>query len=92
MADHSGTGRIDVHHHFYPPEYRAVMGKYGQMPAVKGWTLENTLEELDRNSVDTAMLSLSPPGVHQGTIDETRKLARAVNEHAAKLRAELWRE
>lgn len=88
MADHSGTGRIDVHHHFYPPEYRRVMGKYGQMPAVKGWTLENTLEELDHNSVDTAMLSLSPPGVHQGTLDETRTLARAINEHAAKLRAE----
>ncbi len=88
MADREGAGRIDVHHHFYPPEYRPVMGKYGQMPAVKGWTLENTLEELDRNGVDTAMLSLSPPGVHQGTLEETRKLSRHVNEHAAKLRAE----
>ena len=50
--------------------------------------MENTLEELDRNSVDTAMLSLSPPGVHVGTLDECRILARAVNEHAAKLRTE----
>ena len=32
------------------------------MPAVRDWTLERTLEELDKNGVDTAMLSLSPPG------------------------------
>ncbi len=87
MADAAGPGKIDVHHHFYPPEYRSVMGKYGQLPEVKSWTLERTLEELDRNGVDTALLSLSPPGVHRGAAEEIRTLARTVNEHAAALRA-----
>ena len=88
MTEHAGAGRIDVHHHFYPPEYRPAMGKYGELPPVKQWTLERTVEELDRNGVETAMLSLSPPGVHQGTEQINRSLSRAVNEHAAALRAE----
>ncbi len=88
MADRAGAGRIDVHHHFYPPEYRATMGTNARMPAVRDWTLQRTLEELDKNDVDTAMLSLSPPGVHHGTAREIRYLARTVNEHAAALRAE----
>ena len=79
MAEGAGAGRIDVHHHFYPPEYRPVMGKYGELPPVKQWTLERTIEELDRNGVETAMLSLSPPGVHQGTAEITRSLSRAVS-------------
>ena len=88
MADRAGTGRIDVHHHFYAPEYRTVMESYAQMPAVRDWTLERTVEELDKNDVDAAMLSLSPPGIHRGTEAEARDLARTVNEHAAALRAE----
>ncbi len=88
MADHAGAGRIDVHHHFYPLEYRERMEGYAQMPAVREWTLQRTLEELDKNGVDTAMLSLSPPGIHRGTAGEARDLARTVNDHAAGLRAE----
>ena len=88
MADRAGTGRIDVHHHFFPAEYFAKMGGMVHMPPVRDWTLERTIEELDKNDVDTAMLSLSPPGIHHGTEAENRKLARTVNEHAAALRAE----
>lgn len=88
MADNAGAGRIDVHHHFFAPEYRAVMGGMTQMPAVRDWTLARTLEEMDENGVDTAMLSLSPPGIHHGTESANRELARAINDHAAALRAE----
>ncbi|NQU69961.1 MAG: amidohydrolase [Rhodospirillales bacterium] len=87
MADRAGAGRIDVHHHFYAPEYREVMESYAQMPAVRDWTLQRTVEEMDRNDVDTAMLSLSPPGIHRGTAEKNRNLARTVNDHAATLRA-----
>jgi 6-methylsalicylate decarboxylase len=34
-----------------------------------------------------AVLSLSPPGLHHVGTEETRRLARAVNDHAAKLRS-----
>ena len=88
MADQANPGRIDIHHHFYAPEYREVMESYAQMPQVRDWTLQRTLEEMDQNNVDTALLSLSPPGIHRGTDAQCRALARAVNENAAALRAE----
>ncbi len=88
MADQADAGHIDVHHHFYAPEYRDVMESYAQMPQVRDWTLQRTLEEMDQNNVDSAMLSLSPPGIHRGTAEQSRALARIVNEHAAALRAD----
>ena len=56
------------------------------LPPVKAWSLQCTMEELDKNQVGTAMLSLSPPGIHHGPLEANRKLARAINDHAAKLR------
>jgi predicted TIM-barrel fold metal-dependent hydrolase len=79
--------RIDVHHHFFPPEYLAAMGENARRREISNWSLAHTLEEMDKHGVGTAMLSLSPPGIHRGTKDETRLLARAVNDHAAKMRA-----
>src|SRR5579875_1440090 len=84
----SQAARIDIHHHFFAPEYLAAMGSgMANRPEVKGWSLERTFEEMDKNGVAAAMLSLSPPGIHLGDRDATKKLARAINEHAAKLRA-----
>jgi predicted TIM-barrel fold metal-dependent hydrolase len=80
------ASRIDVHHHFYAPEYMAAAPELNHLPPVKAWSLAKTMEELDKNGVGTAMLSLSPPGIHHGPVDANRKLARAINEHAAKLR------
>jgi len=87
MAD-PRSGRIDIHHHFFAPEYLAAMGDNAKRPEIRNWTLARSFEEMDKNGVATGMLSLSPPGIHRGSKDATRKLARAVNEHAAKLRAE----
>jgi 6-methylsalicylate decarboxylase len=84
----TATSRIDVHHHYYIPDYVAVMGDMGKRPVVRDWTIERSLEEMDKNAVAVSMLSLSPPGLHQGTPAETRRLARAVNEFAAKLRSQ----
>ena len=80
------ASRIDVHHHFYAPEYLASAPEFQHLPPVKAWTLQRTIEEMDKNQVGTGMLSLSPPGIHHGPVDANRKLARAINEHAAKLR------
>jgi 6-methylsalicylate decarboxylase len=84
----AAAGRIDVHHHFFAPEYLGAIGAQAQRPEVKGWSLQATFEEMDKNGVAHAMLSLSPPGIHRGDRDATKKLARAINEHAAKLRSE----
>ena len=80
------ASRIDVHHHFYAPEYLASAPEFEHLPPVKAWTLQRTIEEMDKNQVGTGMLSLSPPGIHHGPVDANRRLARAINEHAAKLR------
>lgn len=87
MADPHHGHRIDVHHHFYAPEYLAVMAEMGRRPVVRDWTVSRSLEEMDQNGVASSMLSLSPPGLHHVGTDEMRKLARAVNDHAAKLRS-----
>jgi predicted TIM-barrel fold metal-dependent hydrolase len=87
MAASEPASRIDVHHHFYAPDYLAVMGEMGKRPIVRDWTIARSLEEMDKNGVATAVLSLSPPGLHHVGRDETRRLARAVNEHAATMRA-----
>jgi predicted TIM-barrel fold metal-dependent hydrolase len=87
MAEANLRNRIDVHHHFYSPEYLAVMGEMGKRPIVRDWTVGRSLQEMDKNGIASAMLSLSPPGLHHVGNEETRRLARAVNEHAAKLRS-----
>lgn len=87
MAETKRPSRIDVHHHFFPPEYLAVMGDMAKRPVVRDWTTARSLEEMDKNGIGTAVLSLSPPGLHHVGKEETRRLARAVNEHATKLRS-----
>ena len=81
------ASRIDVHHHFFAPEYLAVMGDMGKRPVVRDWTLARSLEEMDQNGVSTAVLSLSPPGFHHAEPEQRRRIARTINEHAAKLRS-----
>jgi 6-methylsalicylate decarboxylase len=88
MAEAKRAFRIDVHHHFYAPEYLGVMGAMAKRPVVRDWTVSRSIEEMDRNGIGTAFLSLSPPGLHHVGRDETRRLARAINEHAAKMRAD----
>ena len=81
---------IDVHHHFYPPEFINAVTEFSggfSLPAVKSWTPAASLEEMDRNGVSTAMLSLwSIPGVWMGA-DEAgmRRWARLVNDYAAEM-------
>jgi 6-methylsalicylate decarboxylase len=90
----TGHWRIDVHHHFYPPEYLAALrtpaagGESISMPGVGDWSVDKSLEDMQKGGVQTAILSLSPPGCSLGSIDENRALARLCNEHAAKLERE----
>jgi predicted TIM-barrel fold metal-dependent hydrolase len=61
---------IDTHHHFYPPEYQRAWLDFEDnrhlphFPTQAAWTAAGALEELDKNAVRTAVLSLaSTPGV-----------------------------
>jgi predicted TIM-barrel fold metal-dependent hydrolase len=75
--------RIDVHHHFVSPGYSAALKAAGQGHA--RWSVQMSLEDMDRSGIQTALLSLIQPAMAFGTAAEARKLAREANEHAARL-------
>ena len=63
-ATHGPLSWIDVHHHIAPPTYTDVLVKKGLMPKpLIGWTVERTLEDMDRGGVRTALNSTVVPGV-----------------------------
>jgi 6-methylsalicylate decarboxylase len=84
--------RVDVHHHFYPPQYLKAMktvpsreGGGAAFPGVAQWTTARTIEEMDKHGVTTAVLSLSPPGPRMLDVEGNRKLARLCGEYAAQM-------
>jgi predicted TIM-barrel fold metal-dependent hydrolase len=80
-------GRIDVHAHHMPAEYRASIIREGidtdGNPNVPEWSVDAALAFMDRNGIATSMLSISSPGVHWGDDANARRLARLCNETAA---------
>lgn len=84
--------RVDVHHHFYPPQYLEAMktvasrdGGGAAFPGVAQWTTARTIEEMDKHGVATAILSLSPPGPRMLDLEGNRRLARFCGEYAAQM-------
>ena len=84
---------IDTHHHFYPPAYQKAWldwedaRKIPHFPTQVAWTREKTIEEMDRNGIATAVLSLaSTPGVWFDLAhDAASAMARGCNEYAAEM-------
>lgn len=86
-AQAAGPFRIDVHHHLYPPEYLAGLGRHLKVPPIMStWTPERSLDQMDRAGIRTAMLSITAPGVWFGDPAEARQLARISNEYGAALK------
>ncbi len=83
-------GRIDVHHHLYPPVYVKAMEQdlKAQGFAMRPWTPESSIEKMDKAGVATAMLSPVQRLVMDSMSDKSqraRDLARQNNEYNAKL-------
>lgn len=86
------TARVDIHHHIIPPAFSAAMARRG-MRDVAGaplprWSPSRSLEMMDANGIQTAITSLSAPGVHlrpDDAVGDAVALARDCNEYAAEM-------
>jgi len=81
-----GRRVIDVHHHYFSPDYlkRAgdeVSARSKGYQQVLQWAPDRSLEEMNSGGVATAVLSMSAP-LWFGNPAETRGLTRAANEYA----------
>ncbi|MCL6247966.1 amidohydrolase [Acinetobacter sp. ANC 4945] len=81
---------IDVHHHLIPPAFIRTMDKYG-IDKVAGaplppWNAQRSIEAMDLIGTQTAITSLSAPGVYFGHLPEACDLARACNEFSAEIK------
>jgi 6-methylsalicylate decarboxylase len=80
--------RIDVHHHMLPPKYigeRLSAGITEGSRDIAQWTPQRSLEQLDKSGIQTAMLSISQPGLKFDDIEGTRSMLRYTNEYGAGL-------
>ena len=84
--------RIDTHAHYFAPEWKQADIEYnkrigGPPPFTTGWTVEKSLEDMEKGGVGTAILSLpSIPGNWFGGDPKVAvRLAHASNEYAAGL-------
>ena len=81
--------RIDVHHHFLPPQYmreeheRLKFGHNLAPSQMLSWTPSQSLEVMDQNGIATAIVSITTPGVWFGDISAGRRLSRGWNDYAA---------
>ena len=81
--------KIDTHHHVCPPLYaKEIEGKSRIFPALLDWTPQRSIEDMDRAGVETAIISITTPGLWFGDDEAARRLARICNEYGAALVAE----
>ena len=90
MSGGCACGRIDVHQHFLPDFYIAALAKAGLktvdggMP-IPAWSAQAAIEMMDRQQIETGMISLSSPSAHFLEPARRAGLVRQVNEAGAAL-------
>jgi predicted TIM-barrel fold metal-dependent hydrolase len=91
-SSHPGVHGIDIHHHFIPPIFLKALAECGHPVAEAtkslAWSPEKSLAMLDETGFETAVLSLSLPGVtFDGALDSV-PIARQSNEYVARVIAD----
>ncbi len=82
------TRRIDTHAHITPDFWKEALDSHGGDPAgwpTPTWTPEVHLEFMERNQIETSILSLTSPAVNGWVGQEKRDMARRLNEYTANL-------
>jgi 6-methylsalicylate decarboxylase len=92
-AQSAAAGVIDTHHHFYPPAYQKAWLDWEDTRKIPhfanqvAWSREKAIEDLDKNGVATAVLSIaSTPGTWFG-LDATAAgaMVRTCNDYGAEM-------
>lgn len=76
--------RIDVHHHFVSPGFSATLKAQGVRTVQ--WTVQESLEDMDKSGISMAINSLPPPAAEFKDPGLARKVAREANDYSAELR------
>jgi predicted TIM-barrel fold metal-dependent hydrolase len=85
-AQEAKPHRIDVHHHISPPTWLdAVKRIKKDNPPLANWSVQKTLDDMDKGGVATAITSPTTPQVSDFSAEESARLARESNEYAKKL-------
>jgi len=84
--------RVDVHHHMFPPfvQERWKKDNIRTAPVAMRWTLEATLEQMNKGGVAAAILSMASGGLNlpKLNLNDNRAMTRMVNDYAAKARSD----
>jgi predicted TIM-barrel fold metal-dependent hydrolase len=79
--------RIDVHHHFIPPEFIADLARQGAKwtggPPIPNWNVSIARAVMERNGIAAAVAS-TVPSAYMGS-DTPARWARHINEYAARI-------
>lgn len=83
-------GIVDVHHHIMEPKFlelqEARIRRTGYWGAeLTKWTPAWSIEEMDKVGAETTILSISAPGSWTGNVEESRRLARILNDYKARI-------
>ena len=78
--------RIDVHHHVSPPTWLdAVKSMKKDNPPMANWSVQKTLDDMDKGGVAIAMTSPTTPQTFGLDAAQAARVARDCNEYAKKL-------
>lgn len=81
--------RIDVHHHVTAPTWLdAVKSMKKDSPPMANWSVQKTLDDMDKGGVAVAMTSPTTPQTFGLDAAQAARVARECNEYAKKLEAE----
>jgi 6-methylsalicylate decarboxylase len=82
----SAPRRIDVHHHFASPSWLQAMKLIGSdNQPIANWSVQKSLDDMDKGGVATAILSGNVPQVRPLGREAATRIARESNEYAKQL-------
>jgi 6-methylsalicylate decarboxylase len=79
-------GRIDVHHHLASPTWLQAMKLIdGADPVIATWSVQKSLDDMEKGGVATAVLSANVPQARPLGREAAARIARESNEYAKQL-------